>query len=274
MVYIIGMSHVVNILKSFSAEHFSTGFDEAWNKNLRDTFYGLKSSSVKSSLKSIQAAIVGGFIAGEFTTDGKPEIKVHTQFLNLLNSISKNAEPNMLFSVIDGNEHSLLSMIQHPVPYDFILPTHPEMEITKGSQIIPYAVVEGQILDKIKQALLALRLIKSFHPYLQVFHVLPPSPIASEKQIMNQPEVFAQHIARYGVSPASLRLKYYLAYQSIITREAEKIGVRILTAPEKSMDKYGFLLEDYWFAATHANVKYGKLVVDQINKLYAKCEGK
>ena len=177
---------------------------------------------------------------------------------------------NVFVSALGGNEHSVFSMIQHPVPYDFVLPTHPEMEIVEGVPIIPFSVIEAKLYNSLLQTILALRIIKAFHQDSRVLHVISPPPIPSETQIRNNQEGFAQEIARYGISRPSLRLKWYLASVSIIAKAAKGIGVDILMPPDKSTDDNGFLLEDYWFAATHANVAYGKLVIDQIDEYYLK----
>jgi len=61
---------------------------------------------------------------------------------------------------------------------------------------------------------------------------------------------------------------------SILSKEAERIGVSVLMPPDSSMDTKGYLAEDFWFASSHANVEYGKLVIEQINEYFLKREGK
>lgn len=274
MNYLIGMSHAINIAKAFSPNQFLLSHDN-WFANQKDVFYELENETSAVAFRTLMTAIIGGsgFVAGEFIENGRQEIKVHPQLLNLLKSLRINNESDILFSALAGSEHSTLSMIQHPVPYDFVLPTHPTLPIVRGRQILPYSLIETQIVNSIKQTLLVFKIIKSFHSEVNVVHILPPPPISSETQILNHSEVFTQQIAQYGITPASIRLKYYLAYISIMSREAKKLGVDILMPPDISSDSEGFLLEKYWFGATHGNVEYGLLVVDQMNEYYLKRGG-
>jgi len=152
MIYLMGMSHTINVAKAFSPEQFLISHDD-WLINPSDTFYELQSSNADLAINKIATALLVGGVAQELNTDGKQEIKVSAQFLNLLKSIVNSSSSDLLVSVLGGNEHTILSMVQHPAPYDFILPTNPDMELIEGSQIVPFTTIENQIINSLKQLL-------------------------------------------------------------------------------------------------------------------------
>jgi len=166
MIYLMGMSHTINVAKAFSPEQFLISHDD-WLINPSDTFYELQSSNADLAINKIATALLVGGVAQELNTDGKQEIKVSAQFLNLLKSIVNSSSSDLLVSVLGGNEHTILSMVQHPAPYDFILPTNPDMELIEGSQIVPFTTIENQIINSLAQTVLALRVIRTFIPILQ-----------------------------------------------------------------------------------------------------------
>ena len=75
--------------------------------------------------------------------------------------------------------------------------------------------------------------------------------------------MFAVVAAEYGVAPAALRRRVYRLYAEVVHEAMADVGVRVLDAPEAAHDD-GYLRPDLWFEATHANHRYGRLVLDQL----------
>ena len=67
------------------------------------------------------------------------------------------------------------------------------------------------------------------------------------------------------VTSDSLRLKLWEVLAELLASYAKTLGVNFLIAPAESRDIFGMLLPDYWAPdVTHANSKYGQLVIQEI----------
>lgn len=74
------------------------------------------------------------------------------------------------------------------------------------------------------------------------------------------PEVFGELIARHGVMPLSIRLKYHgLAL--------ELLRIEVLDPPPASLDAQGALRDALTLGCTHGNEAYGAWVLEQLREL-------
>jgi hypothetical protein len=172
--------------------------------------------------------------------------------------------PDGIVSCFGGNEHSIFSLIEHPVPFDVLVDASDRGTASATPrQIVPVDVVRRELRDRVRPSALHCRLLQARFPDCEVVHVMPPPPIEDDEHIRREPEVYVQVIQMYGLAPAPLRRKVYRLYAGVVHDELAPLGVRVLAPPAAAMDD-GYLAPDYWMQATHANDRYGRLVLEQL----------
>ena len=198
------------------------------------------------------------------TVDGRPTVAASPAFLEIVNGIDPEA---VLVSFLGGNEHSVLSLLNPAVPFDFVWPAGSEAPLLPGHQPVSAAFVEAQLLGALQQTLAQLTMIRARHPGLRLVHVAPPPPQANEARMRDTPEVFGDLIARHGLMPLSIRLKYYGLYLDLLRRHLAPLRVELLGPPPASLDGQGALQDALTLGCTHGNEAYGALVLQQLREL-------
>ena len=176
--------------------------------------------------------------------------------------------PAPLDSVVSyyhGNEHSIFSMVEHPVPFDFFVnAADTPSPSTKGPrQVVPLEVIKRELSVRARATVTYCQILKQLFPHQDVVHLMPPPPIGDEQQLRKNPEIFAYHFDVFGVAPPALRLKVYSLYVQILRDELQAVGVRVITAPAQSQVD-GFLRPDSWMESTHANHRYGQMLLTEL----------
>lgn len=171
-----------------------------------------------------------------------------------------------LFACISGNEYHYVGLVDHPRPFDVLLPERPDLPLRPGVDIIPAGllrqVLEGQMEGGL-QLLAAVR--AAFAGPILV--VQSPPPVPDNEYIRAHPISFAEQIALHGVAPATLRMKLWLLQSDIYRQACAAAGLAFLPVPAEACDPQGFLLPVGWRDdPVHANPWYGRLVLDQIDR--------
>lgn len=171
-------------------------------------------------------------------------------------------KPSALVCCILGNEYNGLGLARHPQPFDFYLPSDPDLPTDAGAEIIPLSLFEE----------LARQRLETFRFYLETFSRLvsipiisvpPPPPVPDEKHILAHPSMFASLVSELGVSPATLRLKIWKVFMRTQEQICQEVGVRFHRLPAAVFDSTGCLAKQYWNRdPTHGNARYGKLLLD------------
>jgi hypothetical protein len=196
----------------------------------------------------------GGMAQLDTEANGHPLVRAMPGYVQLLTSLEPNQADACLISMLNGNDHSALSLVQHIAPYDFCLPSHPELPLIANAQPVPYDIVRKKLEPWMDKTIAALAMARVMLPKIRIIHVFPPPPVASNNLIMKGPEVFQAHLERFGITPLSLRVKwYFLANQ-----------IEFLDAPSQSIGNDLGLKDMYAMGATHGNEKYGQLIAQQL----------
>ena len=160
------------------------------------------------------------------------------------------AEDKVVFCV-GGNEHNFRFMRAHPKPFDFHMDGRPCADPAR--QVVPLKEMQAVVGALLERTLTVTSMIAAQTPKAQRYYLPPPPPIASEAHLRAMPEVFD---FTHGVEDAHVRLKVYHLYLEAVRAFCEKQGIRYLAPPPANQDEQGFLLEKYWYYATHANADY------------------
>lgn len=179
---------------------------------------------------------------------------------------------DLIVSMIGGNQHAALSLIQHPRPFDVATATGtiPEQPDGKAVQLVPRnalrAIFEQNFQSNDGKRILA---IADAGPQRTV-HLMAPPPKDNEAHILKKVETdfAAKGIMEKGVSPAPLRQRMWGIQNEALKVVLSKSSVDLLPPPDKTMQPDGFLKPEYYASdATHANMKYGAEVIQQVLKV-------
>jgi hypothetical protein len=95
--------------------------------------------------------------------------------------------------------------------------------------------------------------------------------ILQEKYFTDIAKSLGEDIADLVITSDSLRLELWNVLAELLANSAHTLGTNFLSAPEASRDTFGLLSQEYWTSdVTHANSKYGMLLIDELRKLSGK----
>lgn len=188
----------------------------------------------------------------------------------ILELVAGLGRDDLVVSCIGGNQHQTLALIQHPQPFDVMLPDRPNQTLDEGLTLVPYR----QLFDLLEQALRGkdggrLTSIRKV-ARCPVFHLLPPPPKDNVEHLLAKHETtFAEAgIRERGITPAATRLKIWQIQSAVLGKLAQEWGIGLLPPPQEALTSEGFLAPDcYAGDATHGNQRYGALVLQQILEL-------
>jgi len=191
-------------------------------------------------------------------------------FSKVLKKIRRLKSKDYVFSMVGGNQHAIFSTIQHPVPFDFFYGENSIADDDRGAQLIPERVIRTHLTAGIYGrdglTLRALRKATS----AQLYHILPPPPKNDSNHILNNHETYFSNaeIGSHGVSSPALRLKTWQMQTEILSSLCNEIDIKIITVPARAYTDDRFLKAEYYANdATHANRRYGDLILRQIDEI-------
>jgi hypothetical protein len=272
-VLFIGNSHLISLIDA-AKRHVDTAADvrEEADFNWRGTAFKRYdfnlAAPVDAAASSLRFILLGGAAPSLFQVNAQGQFSLAPTFLQELQEGAQAFEGrlNTVVSYFHGNEHSIFSMVEHPVPFDFFLGADDTASPTERGprQVVPLEVVKRELRGRAKPTVLYCQILRQMFPGLDVVHCMPPPPIGDEQQLRKNPEIFAQHFQLFGVAPPALRLKVYALYAQVLAEELRAVGVRVLAAPAESQVDGGFLRPDSWMESTHANHHYGQLLLNEL----------
>ncbi|MEO1102365.1 MAG: hypothetical protein AAFW98_01320 [Pseudomonadota bacterium] len=230
--------------------------------------------------RKVDVLIVGNSHAGALSLAHDPErdrgIEVLRTGLSpqsphpmLTAPLTARYQPQAVVSIIGGNHHNLLGLLEAPEPFDFILPARPG--VLPGRRIVPLAQVRAALKEHVATATpRILRLRNAFK--VPTMHVASPPPIGDETHLRAHPRGFApEDGAPIAIAPKSVRMKLYLLQNEILQAFCAQEGITFVAAPQEACDREGFLAEPYRLRdPTHGNKHYGRLVLEAIKPLAAR----
>jgi hypothetical protein len=171
----------------------------------------------------------------------------------LHHAVQENLQTGRVFSIVGRSHHEERGLLQHPVPFDFVLPEAPDLPLTPGAQILPYEAVRETLLKIMTFDFQIMSAVWDLAGDRMV-HILTQPPLKNLEAIEKFP---AWDYGDAAISPAHLRLKLYRIYASATRQWCAKRGVPVIDPPFEGLTDDGFLRDEYLSNATHANVDYG-----------------
>jgi hypothetical protein len=178
-------------------------------------------------------------------------------------TVNKHGGP--VFSFVGGIRYLSLGVARHPTPYDFILPAAPELPLDPGAELLPYRALREKLEHDDGRHLETLERIAEVAdgPVYQ-FESPPPPPQAwLEKRSAEKTSRDRTH----ELPAPYVRYKLWRVYSELVQEVADRVGARFIPHPSEAVDGEGFLKEGLSKNPTHANSRYGALVLGQLRSL-------
>lgn len=178
----------------------------------------------------------------------------------------KLKDADIVLSCLGGNAHSVFGLVNHKVPYDFVLDSAPGRPLTPGRELVPSAIVRSALTTYMQTSnnFSLLDVVRS-RTTVPMFHSESPAPIPSEEHIHKFARKFEDRIAQFGIAPGNVRWKLWRIQSEAYAAYCAKIGVTFMPVPPQTLDDRGMLAESAWGAdPTHGNEWFGTQVILQL----------
>ncbi|TDW16549.1 hypothetical protein EV128_1341 [Rhizobium azibense] len=165
-----------------------------------------------------------------------------------------------------GNWYNTIAIVEHPEPFDFIYPGVDET-VDAGRRIIPFAQMKRIVNNNVRYR---LEMVKTLAPLTnsKILMMEPPPPIEDENHILKFPGAFSEAVT-VGVTPAPIRRKLWKLQSQVYSDLSEETGMEFFPFLPEAMSPSGYLAPEYCYRdPTHANAKYGEMVVSELEKIH------
>jgi hypothetical protein len=171
----------------------------------------------------------------------------------------------LIVSLVGGNKHNILGLLNHPRPFDFVLLEEPDLPFTPGAECVPVELVADSLAKRVANELDFLRALRRATK-LPIAHVESPPPNPSAEHIRRHPGIFKGRMDSLGVAPAHLRYKLWRVHSAIVRAACAEAGIVLIPVPREALDAQSMLVESAWANdPTHGSAWYGSLVLKQIH---------
>lgn len=166
----------------------------------------------------------------------------------------------LLVSVMGGNFHNALALVQHQRPFDFHLSGASPLPIDPDAEPVPEALVRATLEQGLAHDLMKIRRLAEFGQFI---HIESPPPVRDSAYIAEQADAYfrGHGVATRGVAPAGLRWRIWRLNSRIMREAVDALGCRYLPVPAELCDEDGFLQRRYAGDATHGNEDYGEALI-------------
>ncbi len=177
------------------------------------------------------------------------------------------ARGRLVISMIGGQAHTVLGMVEHPRAFDFILPSSPDLPVDETRTIVPADAVRAKI-EELALPLLDSVIFIEAAATAPVVHVPPPPPLADSGRIASQMGFMWGNFPGqpWVIAPKWVRYKVWRMLCEVTEACCLRHGIRFLPSPAAATDDDGFLRPEFDLDGAHANGAYGALVLQALGR--------
>jgi hypothetical protein len=205
--------------------------------------------------------------AGKRSTAGDGSVSIE-EAVELIGKL-----PSMVpvFLSVAGGIHNVIGMVRQEPDFDFLSATEDTIEDLDVIDIVPWRVVVDTFdfyIEKASKYLPVKRVARG-----PVFLIGTPPPKERDAFIIEKfskakkQDYRGRNVLEIGLNTPRLRQKFWELECERSIKWTERQGIKYLSAPIQSFDVNLFLKECYYEDATHANIDYGTLVLEQISEI-------
>jgi hypothetical protein len=184
--------------------------------------------------------------------------------------IRRFRETDFVFSAVGGNQYAVVSTVQEPVDFDFLQCASDQDFASDRASVVPHRAIVGFIEVGVRGNVgPMLREIRN-STRASVYHLAPPPPKEDNAFISKHFESrFAEAgLMELGPTRPRLRLKCWQIQLRVLKDLCEELGITLILPPGKAVTSEGYLAPIYYAKdVTHANRRYGEMVLKQILKI-------
>lgn len=228
-----------------------------------------------SKRRSVLDALTGTFRDGRSlrsTRERPPGTIGDMSFDDFLLIVRGLSPTDVVVSAVGGNQHAVFSTIQHPQPFDFVEPGAAVAEVDSAAELIPYRTLYGYFKEVLRAGDGATLSAIRNSTQACVAHLLPPPPKRDNAFIEKHHDTrfAAEGIADLGVSNPELRMKFWKLQNRALKEICSDLGIITVPPPAAACESDSFLdRRCYAGDATHANVRYGEFLIEDLERRFA-----
>jgi hypothetical protein len=179
----------------------------------------------------------------------------------LVDITKRIADVDIVISIINGNEHVGVALIDSLPPYDFL-----PFEKSPQFQPIDRLYINAHLASMVDVVINPLLYLRHMIKGARIFHVPPPPPLRDPAAAGNR-ELLEQMIEKFGFVRPLLRLKWYYEYIFHLDRMVTQLGVTMVDPRHVDAIDGGYLRPEFSDGLTHGNARYGELVAARVLNL-------
>lgn len=198
----------------------------------------------------------------------------HPDILIELKSIISRENPNIVISMLQGEQSISLGMVNPKDPYNFFFPKEENYIQNNNNEIVPFDIIYQTCFDRFLHINTFVKEIRKNLPE-QTFSFCPPPPISDDNIILNgvmPHKDLASEISKFGLADSQWRYRIWKVYTMALRDSYASNEIRFIDPPSEAVDSNGCLLNEFCSDIFHANMDYGTLLLNQISNLLAQQE--
>jgi len=200
-----------------------------------------------------------------FWLSGEPWLRDEAETRLRPDLAQRIAQGRLVLSVLGGSAHTVLGQVEHPRPFDFVLPSEPDLPVDARRELVPAEAVRAKLTEMAMEFLQNLPVLLRYATG-PVIQMEPPPPVADADRIApHVPWGFFPGQPRV-IAPKWLRYKLWRMHSEVIATVCARHGIGYSRVPAGARDAEGFLDPHYDADGSHANGSYGALVLDALRR--------
>ena len=187
------------------------------------------------------------------------------RYEDALTAASELSESDLLVISLLGTGHNIFGLIEHDIPF-YLSDADQSEHTVPDKYLIPINLMYDMFFEFCRKNKRIPGLKKATKA--KVVHLMTPPPKGDNDYIKSKISRYRDKVLGvHDINSTTLRLKLWQLEMQALRDVCEDYGIDIAPPPEHAIDAAGFLRVDYYGGdATHANTKYGKLVLSQLEK--------
>ena len=166
---------------------------------------------------------------------------------------------------IGGGAYTSVALVEHHRPFDFVLPSEPDLPLDDARELVPAEGVRAAIAQREAAFADVLRQIQALRRDA-VVQLEPPPPVQDSAVIAGVVPWDLWPGQPRAVSPPGVRYKAWRLNCEIIAERCAAAGADYLAVPAGALDERGFLRPDLSADGIHGAPEYGQMVWDEITR--------
>lgn len=174
---------------------------------------------------------------------------------------------DVFVALLRGNEFNSVGLIQHPQPFDVMMPEETAEHMLPGAEIIPVQALRAFFTESLVTGYGKILLQLKYGCSARMICLTSPAPKEDAEHIKRGAETHFRDlgISQIGVTSAQVRLKLWTLQQQALQGFCRNNDIDFLDNPPDARDAAGFLKRRYYAGdSSHGNTKYGSQVLWQI----------